>query len=268
MGKISQTLALLLTLIIAVSCLTLLMGKSASAQTPPAPTFTVSTPCASHQVPTTYSTDPYTGATITNQGYTVNSINITFTIQNTPKTSFYLLQYKGHFEPQWNTLYQDGYNITAFASDESETVIKIFGTNSSGPLGQTPANKITLYFSVQWAINLALGSQLDFRLQAISGSIYISPIWGANHQMGVGNASDWSEIQTVTIPTGSNVEVTQTPTLSPAQSPALTPTASPSPQGNGVTNYKEAFFTIGIVAVTVVVVAVASIYFKTHKRKS
>jgi hypothetical protein len=209
-------------LILTLTITSLIMVESANAQTPSTPIFNVKTTSGYYAVPTTYSTDPYTGATITNHGYTVNSINITFTIKNTSNTSFYLLQFKGHYISQWSTLYEDGYNVTTFASSEPQTILTIFGTNSSGPIGQTPANEITLYFSDDWAINLALGSQIDFRLQAVSGSLYVSPLYGANHQLAVGEASDWSNTQTVTLPeTSASTSPNSTPTPAVPEFPSL-----------------------------------------------
>lgn len=224
MGKITKNFSLMIAVILVIS--SLLIAKPTNAQTPSAPTFSVNTPSATYQVPTTYSTDPFTGATITNQGYTVNSINITFIIQNTLNTSFYLLQYKGHFSSQWSTLYQDGYNITASTSSQPQTILTIFGTNYSGPIGQTPANEVTFYFSGDWAINLALGSQIDFRLQAISGSLWVNPLYGANYQSAVGEASDWSNTQTITIGETSfstSPHPTSTPTIPELPTLAIAP---------------------------------------------
>ena len=205
----------------AISSLSLVMVKPAYAQAPPTPIFSISIPTATYQVPTSYSTDPYTGATITNQGYTVYKLNITFTIQNNPNISYYLLQYKGHFSSEWSNIYEDGFNITGVASQGPQTIFTIFGTNSSGPLGQTPINEITLSFPTLWERNFAFGSKLDFRLQAINGTIKISPLYGANHQMGVGEASEWSNIQTVSIPDGS---VTSSDSSNPTVTPSPTPT--------------------------------------------
>jgi hypothetical protein len=204
----SKTSKLIVILIISTFTLaSVTTFKQANAQTIPSPTFSVETPNATYQVPTTYSTDPYTGANITNQGYTVNSINITFTIQNEPNTSFYLLQYKGHYSTEWRTLNKDGYNITTSVSSGLQTILTICGNNATNPITSatqiSPPNQITFYYTNDWEINLALGSQMDFRLQAVSGSLHADPVYGANYQLAVGNISNWSKTQTITIPASS-----------------------------------------------------------------
>jgi len=82
MGKSSRYFSLILILIMAISSVSLFTAKPARAQTVPVPTFTMSTETSSYEIPTTYSTDPYTGANVTNLGYTLVSYNVSITIQN------------------------------------------------------------------------------------------------------------------------------------------------------------------------------------------
>ena len=70
MGKIGKTFAIFLTLIVAMSCLTLLTVKPVNAQSipkPSVPEFTLQIADHSYDVPakTTSTTDPYTGKTTT-----------------------------------------------------------------------------------------------------------------------------------------------------------------------------------------------------------
>ncbi len=131
-------------------------------------------------------------------------MNISFVIDNSPNTSFYLIQLKGHYTPEWSTLYEDGYNITAFASSDPQTAfILLYGSNETSPEG-----KIGLFFPPHWGINVPLGSQLDFRLQAVSGNIVVSD-WGANYNWAVGETSAWSNTQTIKV-------VESSPTPSPS----------------------------------------------------
>ena len=81
MGKISKTAALLLTVTVAISCLTLLPVKPANAQTAPTPTilqFTAEFVNASYTVTTT---NPYTGQS---QTQLINNNSIQITIKNQP----------------------------------------------------------------------------------------------------------------------------------------------------------------------------------------
>jgi hypothetical protein len=178
------------------------MAKPAFAQTPPTPVFNVSTITGSYTVPTTYSTNPYTGAKVTTQGYTVTYFNITFTIQNPPfftvqnppitssyMSYYYVLEYKGHYTSQWTPLLVPDSNITVPASSGSQTVITIGGNPGS--------NQISLRYSDFWEITVPLGGQLDFRLQAVSSNGAYIP---RDSYLVQGNVSAFSAVQTLTIP--------------------------------------------------------------------
>lgn len=76
------------------------------------PEFTVELVAYPYDVPTTYSTDPYTGETITHQGYHVENKSIEVRIKNQPFTPYsdadghevnlyYNVNIKGHFEESW-----------------------------------------------------------------------------------------------------------------------------------------------------------------------
>ncbi len=76
------------------------------------PEFTVELVAYPYDVPTTYSTNPYTGETITNQGYHVENKSIEVRIGNKPFTPYfdadghevnlyYIVNIKGHFEKSW-----------------------------------------------------------------------------------------------------------------------------------------------------------------------
>jgi len=198
MDNIGKSFASILILMLVVSGLSLIMVNSAFAQTPPTPVFSVSTISRSYVVPTTYSTNPYTGANVTKLGYTVNTFNITFTVQNEPSVTCYELEYKGHFSSQWgDSVWISPYNVTAFASSGSQSVITFWGNNATGFLGQSPANEITLYYGGDWGINVPLGSKIDFRLQAVSGETPIRLLIGYEV---LGNVSSWSAPVTATIP--------------------------------------------------------------------
>jgi len=227
MGSISKSFSLVLIVLLAVS--SLMMAKPAFAQTPPTPVFNVSTITGSYTVPTTYSTNPYTGAKVTTQGYTVTYFNITFTIQNPPfftvqnppitssyMSYYYVLEYKGHYTSQWTPLVEVDSNITIFASSGSQTVLTLSGNPSS--------NSITLQYvnapypnADSGLIIVPLGGKVDFRLQAVSSNGAFIPNYSYLVQ---GNVSAFSAVQTVTIPNNFT---------STSASPSPTSTSTPTP---------------------------------------
>jgi hypothetical protein len=189
------------------------MVDSAFAQVPSTPTFSVNTVSSSNVTPTTYSNDPYTGTNITNLGYTVTTFNVTITVQNTPLTSAYLLEVKGHYSTNWYNPTIDDYNITAFASNSSQTIITLYGSNES----ESVANQIFLQYDGHWGIDVSFGGQVDFRLQAVSETAEYRVIGGWSV---VGSVSDWSAVQTVTVPNFSTSTSTS-PTPFVPEFPAL-----------------------------------------------
>jgi len=218
-SSISKISELILIAILGISSLSAIVGP-AFAQTPP--TFSISSISGSYVVPTTYSTNPYTGANTTSLGYTVVYFNIVFTIQNPPNASAYILELKGHYTSEWSPLWNGPNNVTAFASSGSQTVITIYGNNST-PLGQASANNIFLYYSDYTLFNIPLGGQLDFRLQAIYGP------YGWRGALIFGNAGAFSSVQTVKIPNSfpsgsvSPNSSTSTPTVSELPALAVIP---------------------------------------------
>jgi hypothetical protein len=203
-------------LIMAISSLGLLIVKPAEAQMLSTPIFTAKVIDGSYTIPTTYSTDPYTGAQITNGGYTVLTKNVTITIQNVPQANWYLLEYKGHYSSDWVPVYTWGTNVTISASSGTQTILTI-SSNNHATYGDNNLDW------GKWAFSLAPNSQIDFRLKAINGQTWISPLLGANHPFIVGNASPWSNIQTITIGETST-NTSPNPTSTSTQNPTPTPT--------------------------------------------
>jgi hypothetical protein len=210
MGITRKAAVLFLALIIAISCLTLLMVNSASAWPISAPYYTVKVIDGTSTTPDSYSTDPYTGQTITKTGTTYQTRNITFTIQNAPQVNYYLLEYKGHYanDSPWTPVYAWGLNVTARAASGAQTVITI---SSSNPPQYSVADP--LYWG-DWAFTLTSGSKLDFRLEAISGVETADPLYGysANHPRISGDTSPWS-VQTIQIGEPSNLTSAPTPAV-------------------------------------------------------
>ena len=239
MRRIGKSFALILILIIAISSVSLLMAYPAYAQIPPKPAFSISTDSHTNTVPTTYSTDPYTGTNITNFGYSTITFNVTLTIQNTQPTTAYLLEVKGHYNSNWYNPNIDDYNVTAFASSGSQTVITLYGSNGS----EAGANQIFLQYGGHWGIDLPFGGQLDFRLQSVSGETPIRVLFG---YAVLGNVSDWSQVQTETIPDYSNATT--------IVSPSPTPTVPEFPSWASI-----------LLLTSMVGAAGLLVYFKKHK---
>jgi hypothetical protein len=223
MNNIGKNFTVILIVIIAFS--SLMMTKPANAQGISAPSFTVKIIDGSYVAPTTYSTDPYTGATITHGGDTINSRNFTFTIQNVPKATYYLIENKGHYAAAWSPIYTWGLNVTLPASSGSKTIFTIVSTNLI-VTDYTPNTSSDNWGN--YAFTLASGSQIDFRMQTVAGNQQNDPLYGysANHPIIVGNASPWSNTQTITIPTSST---SINPTQPPTNTSRSTPTVSELP---------------------------------------
>jgi len=204
--------ALVLILIMAISIVDLLIVKPVNAQIPQTPPFSISTVSDTSVIPATYSTNPYTGANIANLGYNVASFNVTITIRNNPQITAYELDVKGHYssQSQWQNPWGDEGNVTAFASSGSQTVITLYGDNESEAVPEYAPNAIFLQFGGHWGIDVPFGGQVDFRLQAVSGETPIRELIGYEV---LGNVSDWSPIQTVTVPDFSTLTVSPTPTV-------------------------------------------------------
>ena len=88
---------------------------------PSVPEFTVELVDKSYDVPTSYSTDPYTGENVTHLGYHVEQWSIEIAIENQPfepyfsegfmVNFYYNIRTKGHYAEAFRSLYNpsDGY---------------------------------------------------------------------------------------------------------------------------------------------------------------
>jgi hypothetical protein len=242
MRNTNKTLALLLTLIIAMQCLTLLNVNPVNAQNTPTPamptipastpdpaiynssiaipTFTLQLADHSYDVPetATTTTDPYTGntTTTTQTGYHVENKTIDLRITNQPHVSevvpykytinlYYDIRYKGHYGDTWTELYDYGDdNRLPKATNSSYTEISI-------PQRQFSNN-----------------AQVDFQVRVINGKINIitEPFFFWTFEAG-----GWSNIATVNMTDGSVSIIPFTnPTVqpSPTATPTLTQTPTPS----------------------------------------
>jgi hypothetical protein len=114
MRETSKTYAILLTLIITMSCLTLMTITPAHAQSViklAVPEFTVQYTDHSYETPASTSIDPFTGQTIENPSKHIDNRTLQFTIKNQAidrGNLHFIIAMKGHFSPNWTTIY-DGW---------------------------------------------------------------------------------------------------------------------------------------------------------------
>ena len=228
MGRIAKTFVLLLTLIIAMSCLPLLTVKPANAQSMTKPSI------------------PNFSLLFVNSSYSQGSDffqneAIVISISNRPFTSYYVdnksvdLYYKIWWNTSsttslfwWdnNTVWlasncrRDPENGTVLNPNAKTTDIRLdFATNNySVPLGLTPPLP-----------HIPVSGQVDFQIQALIG-YYSGAVWYGNSWFGWNSSdlgsSDWSRIQTITIPASSS---SPNQTTSPSSSTATSPTVPEIP---------------------------------------
>jgi len=212
--------ALLLVALLAISSLMMVRLGSSQITKPSTPEFTIQDVAYPYDVPTTYSTDPYTGQNITHPGYHVENKSRVLVIKNQPFTPYvsngsevqlyYQVRYKGHFSDNddWYEVYHLP-NYPVQSNSEYTT--------------------ISPNLNIQSLSASTNGAKIDFQVQALIGSIYLVEArlyGGANYWTFEGEKSDWSSTQTITVelPDPSSVP-SQTPTASvlPSQNPILTP---------------------------------------------
>jgi hypothetical protein len=172
MGRISKTVALLLTLIVVMSCLSLLMVKPTNAQLIPAPSvpqFTVKFVEWTYFVPFDPGAVPVVNFTFKNPPFTP------YTDQNGTKIDLnYLIEWKRPTEQTW--------------------IQGIF------PLSRldNKTHSIGMYIDVPGISSQA--GQVEFKVAA-----QISYLPEASNVTEIGETSDWSSIQTITIPSSAPV---------------------------------------------------------------
>ncbi|MDI9577422.1 MAG: hypothetical protein QM398_04735 [Thermoproteota archaeon] len=236
MGKISKTFAVLLTLLIATSCLTLLTTIPANAQTisePSIPEFALKLVDDSYDVPPTSTVNPYTGKTETSGGYHVQGyLEVQIRIKNQPAQGvFYQVQTKGHYAENWA-------NIEYWIGE----------SGSYNPrIPYKEQDYIAEYTILKWhdSGNLPREGEIDFRVQALIGTPIVQHTsdhldfyntWATFSFNGT--ASGWSNTQTINLATDAvsayNTQDTwATPTVpeatsSPTSFPTVTPTSTDS----------------------------------------
>jgi hypothetical protein len=244
---------LIFVCVLSLSCLTFLSAKPAGAQAiakPYVPHFALRYVNNSYDVPPVYGTDPYTGKTVlTQEGYHIQNASVEVTIRNqafnpivneggSPTYLCYMIATKGYYE-NWLTYSREGQpvNITSYtyfpsgywmSTQDSEFTVITFGLGG---------NNGTDSYSVKLG-NVTDGGTVDFRVQAIIGysTRYddqiipgvpgYEPGFTPHHYVFIGQESDWSNTQTITL--GETIDTSPIPTYPPLQTVTAQQTPAPS----------------------------------------
>ena len=277
MASTSKSFSLLLIVLLAAS--SLIMAKPAFAQTPtptpspitlPLPEFTVTLTNASYYSPTTYYTDPQTGANITVAGTFVNLENLTFTFQNQPDVTFYAIQWTTPYMTSWNFIYGHydgrGMNATLELSLGSTTTWALSGTCGTFLLYGENSNQSTVVNGYTFAnseinLNFESGATVEFQAQAIYGIAHYAdpyPYFDEEQYYINGEVSDWSRNQTVTIPAN-------TP-LSPTPAPS-SPTSTPMSVSSALNSSLLLITTTAVVVIAFLLAVIIFLLLYMRKRK-
>ena len=172
---------------------------------PSIPEFTVELVDHSYDVPTTYSTDPYTGDTITHGGYHVENRTIDIRIKNQPFASYrndndslvtlyYNIRVKGYFEQEWRELYSSPNYL--YRSD-SEYTVRSYVLGKDGKW----------FFPDDGKVDFQVEALIGYNTKIFEGWT----VWGESYNLiFTGESSGWSNTQTITI------SKSQTSNFSPA----------------------------------------------------
>jgi hypothetical protein len=213
-----------------------LLVAPASATKPAIPQFTLTYEKHPYDTQPQYTTDPYTGKSVISvDSYHYDNESIIVKISNQPLTSkidstgnktslFYSFRFKGHYSSEW-TDYRDCYYD--ISSDHYFHYSGYFNASDS---------EYTLAELRMIAIgnDLQDGSKVDIQCRALIGHVdqvyYFTPMGDGYSPVFVGEMSDWSQTQTITVGTGeTTTSPTEQPTQpTPTQTTTETPTATPT----------------------------------------
>lgn len=217
----SKRATLLLVLMLTASGLIPIMPARGSIPKPSVPEFTLKFVDHSYDVPPTYGIDPYTGKNVMTQaGYHVQNKSIEVTIKNQPFSNYkdangttvmlyYDIRWRGHFGDYWNDLNSTGIELVASSSLMVDNVLAYPNSPSTTFSYGFGGNNGSDYYGVHLT-GISAGGQVDFQVEALIGyytKIIHPPSPGdvlsggqpGYHYAFTGEASDWSNTQTVTV---------------------------------------------------------------------
>lgn len=276
MGLISKKFTLILILILAASSLTVVSSVSGQSLKPVVTEFSLQYVDNSYDVPTSYkyTKDLYTGETITTTipGYRVDNKSLVATIKNPSGVDAYNFRWKPHNESSW---YYHPFNTEADQTPPLST------SGSSGPPAYASDSEYTVITVI--SVNHISGA-VDVQVQALYGeyhAVHNTPIQifeGDYYDYYFnGQASYWSDTQTVTISdsTAQNTPVPPTPTPTSTPTPTVTsfPTQTlfpPTPMATSTgTSFDFDLMQVAVVVLAVVVailVAVIILVFRKYRK--
>jgi hypothetical protein len=220
MGKTSKTFALILTIIIVMSCLTMLTVKPVKSQTitkPSVPEFTIEPVGPAFDIPPTYSFNASSGLFYTDEGYHFEYSTVEVRIKNqafTNQTNNDRLVYNVRLKPH---NYPDTY------------LYELFNPNRDGFPVQTNSNVTMIPIAAEGAketaFQITAGATTDIQVEAMFGHIERGFNGNATNQIEmypyvfVGQKSGWSDTHTVTLPPKAPIVLSQTTTPTSYQTP-------------------------------------------------
>jgi len=239
MISVNRFLVLSLVFLVLSTCTSIISTSAQAVSKPAVPQFTLGFNDSSFDVPPSTTTNIYTGETITEPGYHVENMGITVTIKNQALLEpyidtdvkkyrlFYYVQVKGHFGGEWKDFAKP-----FFPSDSEYTVIG------------------------GWDSEYKNGGQLDFRVQAIIGlrDTSIVPIFVTEPYYTFVVESDWSEVQTITLPG--------------EYSPLLPSQTATSPNQTPLSAVLSTNLLLGVIACLLCVIAVLTVMFLRRQTKT
>jgi hypothetical protein len=220
MKRMSRVVCLLLILIITLSTESLII-KPTTAQTipkPSVPEFTIKLVAHPYDVAPITTIDPYTGKTvITQEGYRVENKSMEVQVTNQPfsysfnSTTYYLyysVRVKGHFENIWTDYYSiyEGISYAKEGTMYAEKALYTHGvlqSNSDYTILSVPSSEIPNEGKVDIQIKAAAGHASK---EFANENYHIVDFTYYGHYepaIAVDATSDWSIIETITIPDGS-----------------------------------------------------------------
>jgi hypothetical protein len=226
MTKTSKAYALLLTLLITMSCLTLLTIKPVNAQPVaklPVPEFAVQYTDHSYEAPASTSIDPFTGQTIENPSKHIDNRTLQFTIKNQAidrGNLHFIIAMKVHFSPNWTTIYN---GWVAWEGDpnssipEPRFIVWQFSTLKSN---NVPGEAGRFYHDGD-SFYLPSEGQVDFQVKAQTWGEVMATTSAQNPFGGsittLFGESDWSAVHTIKLSDGASgsVDASSSPTPTP-----------------------------------------------------
>ena len=267
MSNISKKFTLILILLLAASSLTVVSSVSAQSLKPVVTEFSIQYVDNSYDVPPSYkyTKDLYTGETITTTipGYRVDNKSLVATIKNPSGVDAYNFRWKPHNESRW---YYHPFNT------EEDQTPPLSASGTSGPPAYASDSEYTVISVI--SLNYISATSLDVQVQALYGeyrAIHNTPIqvfWGDYYDYYFdGQASYWSNTQTITI---SDDPTTQNPTTPPTSTPTEFSFPTPTSMANSTgTPFGFDLMQTAVVVLAVVVailVAVIILVFRNYRK--